>query len=416
MHNLSRILPIALSVFLYSSISPVFADVPDEVQAVFVNNTCLDCHSGANPSGRLSLDDAAISETALVSVVANCSTNNTNLVEPGDPQNSVLYLKLANQNPGCGGVMPPGGNLISAADLNTIFDWIVAIGPAAQFGLFAMEMTAVDVNETDPQVVLTVNRQLGTQGSVMVDFSVETVAGDTAVSPTDYIAQTGTLVFAEGETSQEITIQLADDDVFEGTEVFSVSLSNAQGGAVLGGADQTKVSIIDNEFDDQPGTFFFSRTDYSVDEDATSFDVTIIRSFGAAGQVTVDLTSSDGTAIANTDYVAVNSTLVFDEGVRNQTISIMIMDDAVEEESETFMLQISNPSNGAVLGAPSNVTATINDNDGTDPDPDPNPNPDPDPDPDPTPTPEEEAAFEAAGSLAILNSMLMLLIFLRRKP
>lgn len=344
-------------------LSNINAAVPDEVQTIFDNNCLTNCHQGNTPSGGLALDDADISETSLVDVVANCSNNNSKLVEPGDPAVSVLYIKLF-PNPNCGGVMPAGGApMLSDTDRTVIFDWIVSIGPAAQFGLFSMAQTTVNVNETDPQVVLTVNRQLGTTGEVMVDFVVATVGTDTAVSPTDYEAQTGTLVFANGETSKEITVILVDDDVFEDTEVFSVTLSNPQGGAVLGGGNQTKVSIIDNEFDNQPGTFFFSRVSYSAAEDDGTFEVMILRSFGAAGQVSVNLASSNGTAMVNSDYEVVNSTLVFEEGVKNQTLSVVVMDDAIEEQVEQFSLTLSNPNNGALLGSPSNVTVTINDND-----------------------------------------------------
>jgi len=410
---------VLIASFLISS--PINAAVPDTVQTIF-DNSCLNCHQGNNPSGGLALDDADISETSLVGIVANCSNNNSTLVEAGDPAVSVLYIKLF-PNPNCGGVMPPGGApLLSDTDRDVIFDWIVSIGPAANFGLFSMAQTAVNVNETDANVVLTVNRQLGTTGEVMVDFAAATVGTDSAVSPTDYVAQTGTLVFADGVTSMDITIVLADDDVFEGTEVFSVTLSNPQGGAVLGGASQTKVSIIDNEFDNQPGTFFFSRVSYTEAEDVGAFDVMVIRSFGAAGQVSVNLASSNGTAMVNSDYQVVNATLVFEEGVRNQTVSVVVMDDAIEEQTEQFMLTLSNPNNGALLGAPNNVTVTINDNDA------------------PTggggggsgggtgggtggggtgggePTaPGPEAEFVAAGSIGISSILLLLLLFRRRE-
>ncbi len=341
--------------------------VPDEVQAIFANSCLTNCHQGNSPSGGLSLDDAATSGNALVDIVANCSNNGSNLVEPGDPAVSALYIKISSTNPNCGGIMPPGvANRLSDNDINTIFDWIVSIGPAAQFGLISMEDTSVTVQETDADVTLTVNRELGTQGAVTVDFVVSTVGADTAVSPTDYIAQTGTLAFADGETSKTITVTLADDDVFEGTEVFSVTLSNALGGAVLGGATQSKISITDNEFDNQPGTFFFSRVSYSSAEDAGDMEVMVIRSFGAAGQVTVDVNSTDGMALSNSDYQTVNTTLVFEEGIRNLTFNVVIVDDAIEESTESFTLTLSSPGNGAILGAPQSVTVTINDNDAPD--------------------------------------------------
>jgi len=341
----------------------VYAAVPNEVQAVFVNNGCLNCHIGNNPSGGLSLDDATVSETALVNIVANCSNNNSLLVDPGSPATSVLIDKLANANPNCGGVMPPNGNLISAQDLQLISDWIVAIGPAAQFGLFNLNQTAVSVQETDPNLLLTVTRGFGTQGAVSIDYVVDTLAGDSATSPTDFLATAGTLTFADGVTSQQIPITLVDDTVFEGTETFSVVLSNPQNGAVLGTRSLAKISIIDNEFANQPGTFLFSKVNYSIAEDALTLDVTIVRSFGAAGQVTVDLSTSDASALANSDYTTLTTSLVFDQGVKTQTATITILDDTIAEMDENFTLTMSNPTGGATIGAPSNVQVTIIDND-----------------------------------------------------
>jgi len=413
---LTMISKISFILVLVSSIN-VFAaaPVPDEVQAIFTNS-CLNCHQGNNPSGALSLDDATISGNALEGVVANCSNNGSKLVEPGDPVVSVLYIKISSTNPNCGGIMPPGAaNRLSDGDIATIFDWIVSIGPAAQFGLISMADMAITVNEEQMTATLTVNRDLGNTGEVTVAFDIAAVSGDTAESPTDFTEQlNGTLTFADGVTSQDITIQLIDDDVFEGTEVFSVTLKEPlTGGAVLGGVSQTKVSITDNEFDNQPGTFFFGRVAYSAAEDVGDMEVMVIRSFGAAGQVTVDINSSDGMASSNSDYQPVSTTLVFEEGVRNQTFNVTIVDDTIEESLESFTLTLSNPGNGALLGAPQSVSVTINDNDAPD-----NGGGDDggdtgggdtgggDTGSDDPIIPEEEVDFEAAGSLSYLFYLL----------
>jgi uncharacterized membrane protein YgcG len=347
-------------VFLLSS-HAVRADVPPEVQAVFANNGCLACHSAANQRGGLSLADAATSELELVDVDAVCNANEKRVVA-GDPANSILYQKITN-NTNCGGVMPPGTNGLNLADTNTIRDWIISIGPAAQFGLIEMQSATALVQETDVNVVLTVNRQLGTQGEVRVDYAVATVGTDTATSPDDYVADAGTLIFADGENVKTITVVLADDAVFEGTEVFSVTLSNVVNGAVLGSQAQTKVSIQDNEFDNQPGTFFFSAVNYSVDEGAGTLNVTVIRSFGAAGQVTVEINSTDGAAVGGMDFTQVSQTLQFAEGVRSTVVSIVLLEDQEIENDEGFTLRLSNPGNGALLGSPQAVTVVIVDND-----------------------------------------------------
>jgi len=351
------------SVIPYSSIS--FSAVPDEVQTIFASNTCLDCHSGNTPSGNLSLDDANISETALVDITANCSNNNAKLVEPGDAPNSVLYQKLSNQNINCGGVMPPSGNLISDSDLNIIFDWIVSIGSAGQSGLIEMQETTVLVQETDPDVTLIVARQLGLQGQVTVDYTVSSVGNDGAESPSDFVSQTGTLTFENNESSKDIIVVLADDEEFEGDEVFSVTLSNPTNGAVLGRESQSKVTITDNEVENLPGTFFFDRASYSGDEGIGELQITVIRSFGTAGQVTVDLISSNGSAIAGSDYQVINQTLVFEDGERSSIIPITFLDDQIEEDSESFTLGLSNPTAGSLIGSTQSLVVTIIDNDAT---------------------------------------------------
>ena len=46
---------------------------------------------------------------------------------PGDPAASLLYDKLANPTPSCGGQMPFGGTF--AGDVNVVRDWILAGAP-----------------------------------------------------------------------------------------------------------------------------------------------------------------------------------------------------------------------------------------------------------------------------------------------
>ena len=361
------LLAVGLILMLNSSMSIAF-DVPDNVQAVFVNNDCLDCHVGANPDGGLSLDDAATSETALVGVTANCSNANDVLVVEGNVEASVLHQKLAGENIACGGPMPPQGALISAADLAIIDNWIISIGPAQQFGLFTLSENSINVNEDQSEVTLVVNRELGNQGAVSIDFIVSALAGDSAENGTDFVAQSGTLNFADGETSQQIVISLLDDDIFEGTEVFTLQLvaGTEVGGAVLGVPNLIKINIVDNELDVNPGTFLFSAISYNVDENLAGgiLEITVLRTFGATGEVTVDYATSDSNAISGSDYQTSSGTLVFVEGDKNETFTITILDDDVEEESEFFNLTLSLPGGGAELGAPSSVQVNINDNDG----------------------------------------------------
>ena len=91
------------------------------------------------------------------------------------------------------------------------------------------------------------------------------------------------------------------------------------------------------------------------DDDDIDFTVTLNEA--ASGTVTVDYTTSDGTADAGDDYTAKSGTLTFSAGTTSKTLSVGIEDDIENESDETFTVTLSNAS-GADLGT-STATGTI---------------------------------------------------------
>src|SRR4030095_8369595 len=80
--------------------------------------------------------------------------------------------------------------------------------------------------------------------------------------------------------------------------------------------------------------------------------------------VTVNYAVTGGTATGGgVDYTLTNGTLTFPPGTGTRNIAIDIMDDALNEASETINLALSSPTN-ATLGAITTHTHTIFDNDG----------------------------------------------------
>ena len=67
---------------------------------------------------------------------------------------------------------------------------------------------------------------------VTVDFAT---ADDTANTSSDYVAASGTITFAPGQTSRKIFVQMLDDATYEGNESFLINLSNAVGGVISDG-------------------------------------------------------------------------------------------------------------------------------------------------------------------------------------
>ncbi len=67
-------------------------------------------------------------------------------------------------------------------------------------------------------------------------------------------------------------------------------------------------------------------------------------------------------AAGGEDYTVTNGTLTIPAGEIFGTITVGIIDDALDENDENFTLTLSNPQS-AVLGDPSTVTVTITDDD-----------------------------------------------------
>ena len=90
------------------------------------------------------------------------------------------------------------------------------------------------------------------------------------------------------------------------------------------------------------------------------FDITL--EHGPSRHVTVEYATSDGSAIAGSDYIAKSGTVVVGAGQIIKRISVPVLSDSLDEGSETMTLELSNPSTGATL-ANSTATGTITNDD-----------------------------------------------------
>ena len=77
---------------------------------------------------------------------------------------------------------------------------------------------------------------------------------------------------------------------------------------------------------------------------------------------TVRYATSDGSAASGSDYTSTSGTLTFNPLSRTQTIAVPVLDDAIDEGSETMTMTLSNPSANVLL-ADATATGTITNND-----------------------------------------------------
>ena len=200
-------------------------------------------------------------------------------------------------------------------------------------------------------------------GEVSVDFEVVELSememeelnldeGSAAVSTgelTDFLSLKGTLTFAPGEMSKIIEVSIVDDTDSEPDEIALVKLTNAKGGASLGGPfalDKSVLIIIDNDY--ASGKLEFSAEQYSVSEAAGQSLVTVRRVGGSVGEVTLDYQVEEGTALPEQDFTAVAGQLSWADGdTGDKTIAISLVNDDLVEPRKTFSVRLTK-----VTGAP----------------------------------------------------------------
>ena len=111
-----------------------------------------------------------------------------------------------------------------------------------------------------------------------------------------------------------------------------------------------------------------SVADAQVTEDpGVTADFTVTLSRVSTSQVTVNYATADGTgsnaAVAGEDYEETSGTLTFAPGDTEKTVSVTVLDDAVDEGEETFTLTLSNPQGGDAYLKDSTATGTIENTD-----------------------------------------------------
>ncbi len=126
------------------------------------------------------------------------------------------------------------------------------------------------------------------------------------------------------------------------------------GRAVLGGT-----RVVSNSAAAGIGVHFASAT-FGIAENVVSAIVTVTLSAPSALTVTVDLSTTDGTAAAYADYTPVRTTLVYTPGIQSLCVSVVITIDQVYEGNETIGLELLNVVN-ASLATPLTATLTMTD-------------------------------------------------------
>ena len=188
-----------------------------------------------------------------------------------------------------------------------------------------------------------------------------TTQNGTALAGAEYTQASGTLVIPAGATSSVIPVELADDAKDEDDKALSLVISDPVD-ATIGDGDAA-VQISDN---DPPPVL--SINDVALTEQATNAVFTISLSAVSEKQITVQVSTTNGTAIGGalcggtTDYLTLtNLNVVISPGQANKTFNVGVCEDVTTELIEGANVTLSNPTN-ATLGD-ATALLTINDDD-----------------------------------------------------
>jgi len=112
-------------------------------------------------------------------------------------------------------------------------------------------------------------------------------------------------------------------------------------------------------------TFQFSQPQFNVSENGGVATVTVTRVNGVGGTPSVNYSAVPALALEGLDFTRVSGTLTFGVAETSKTFTVPIIDDVQIEGDEFFVVFLSNPSLGTVLGPISDVQVFINDREQT---------------------------------------------------
>ncbi|MDZ4298416.1 MAG: Calx-beta domain-containing protein [Moraxellaceae bacterium] len=220
--------------------------------------------------------------------------------------------------------------------------------------LFAQDISQPEGNE---QRVLSFAVQLSSPSEQQVSVNFATANG-TALAGEDYAATNGTLVFEPGQTTQTIAITILGDATVEPDETFFVDFTNSVN-AELSSA-RYSITLLNDDL--APGQVQLTLTPQSIEEGTSTTNTVMQYRIGRSGgldrNVDIRVSTSNQTAQAGSDYIALNNVL-FTIPAQQTTfdIPIEIIADNVTEPDETFELTVTAVSESVtVIGSPAMIT------------------------------------------------------------
>ena len=223
-------------------------------------------------------------------------------------------------------------------------DVSVTVASPAQFSISGAMVAEGNAGTT----ALTFTVTLTPAAATTVTVQAATMDGTATVADGDYQANTQTLTFAPGVTSQTFTVLVNGDTKRESNETFTANLSGNSPGTSIQQAQAT--GTITND-DPVPLITITNVTAPEGNTGTTPFVFTVTLSNPSVQTVSVNFSTQSGTATSigiAADFVLAIGTLTFPPGVTIMTITVNVNGDTTSEANETFTVNLSNAINATI--------------------------------------------------------------------
>lgn len=208
-----------------------------------------------------------------------------------------------------------------------------------------LSISDTTVTEGDSGTVnATFTVSLSNASNFTVGVSFYSVSTD-AFADFDYQSTLGRVTFAPGTTSQTITVSVIGDTIDEFDEQFRIFLAYPLNGNLSDG--RGLATILDN--DPPPNVSINDVSLFEGNSGTTNANFSITLSTMSGKPIALQYATMDQNATAGADYVPQSTTVMLGPGVTSVGIPIQINGDALPESDETFLVNLSNPSNVAIV-------------------------------------------------------------------
>ena len=231
-------------------------------------------------------------------------------------------------------------------------------------------MPEYEVNESEGTVRLIATR--AGSGKWPIEVAVRTETG--TATEDDYQMPENILTWASGDMEPKyVEINITQDVLEETKEYFFIAIDKIADKTEGLELDPDKIVAIVTIFDTPPtGSLEFDRNSYDVRETETNIEVQVNRVGGVNGDISVQYATQAGTyldaAKVNQDFAATAGTLNWADGETTaKTILVPILLDSIKENSELFVVELSQPTGGSALGVQNTTIIEIADMTGASP-------------------------------------------------